>query len=93
MNAHQFSEESPGKLVPIEFNEYPNGPFAEPVKVKTVSFVPACLPPDLDWRKIKLDQFDRILDTISALSKLDGLHKRVGNASRLLRTLWMREAA
>jgi len=92
MNAADFSPSSPGQLVPIEFREYPNGPLAESVKVKTVSFAPNPLPPALDWRTVKLDHFDRIMETISALSKLNGLHKRVGNAASLLRTLWMREA-
>ena len=59
---------------------------------KTVAFVPDPLPPSLDWNAIRLEHFDRYADTVAALGKVNGLHKRVGNASGLLRTLWMREA-
>ena len=30
-------------------------------------------------------------DTVAVLGKLNGIHKRVGEAAGLLRTLWMRE--
>ena len=50
------------------------------------------MPPDLDWSSIRLEHFDLYAKTVSVLGKLNGLHKRVGNAAGLLRTLWMREA-
>jgi len=37
MNKEDFALESPGKLVPTEFLEYPNGPLSEPNKIKTVA--------------------------------------------------------
>ncbi len=30
MDRDDFSKESPGELVPIEFTEYPNGPMGKP---------------------------------------------------------------
>ena len=92
MDAAHFSENSPGRLVPISFTQYPDGIQGLPVRVQTQAFTPDPLPPKLDWKQIKLDHFDRLMETVSALSKLNGLHKRVGNASGMLRTLWMREA-
>ncbi|HEV7280227.1 MAG TPA: Fic family protein [Pirellulaceae bacterium] len=50
------------------------------------------MPPRLDWQQIRLEHFDRYVETVSALGKLNGLHQRIGNAAGLLRTLWMREA-
>ncbi len=92
MQKHNFTTESPGKLVPTEFQEYPDGPLGQPIRTKALAFLPDPLPPKLDWSAIRLEHFDRYTDTIAALGKLNGLHKRVGNAAGLLRTLWMREA-
>jgi len=82
----------PGKLVPTVLKEYLDGPLGEPTPIKTLAFIPDPLPPDLDWRPIQIDHFDRYADTVLALGRVNGLHKRVGNAAGLLRTLWMREA-
>lgn len=65
---------------------------APPVKTKTLAFVPDPLPPGLDWPALLVEQFDRYTQTVAALGKLNGLHRRIGNAAGLLRTLWMREA-
>lgn len=92
MNRADFSKDCPGRLVPTTFVEYPNGIVAPPVKTRALAFVPDSLPPKLDWPAIRLEHFDRYTQTVSALGKLNGLHKRVGNAAGLLRTLWMREA-
>lgn len=92
MDRSDFDTNSPGKLVPTDFLEYPNGPREEPRTVKTIAFVPDPLPPNLDWNAIRLEHFDRYFQTVSVLGKLNGLHKRIGNAAGLLRTLWMREA-
>lgn len=92
MKRSDFSADSPGKLVPTEFVEYLDGPLAEPTKTKTVAFVPDPLPPRLDWNSVRLEHFNRYANTVSVLGKLNGLHKRIGNAAGLLRTLWMREA-
>ncbi|MEM6778221.1 MAG: Fic family protein [Planctomycetota bacterium] len=72
--------------------EYPNGPLGQPVATQTLAFVPNPLPPDIDWDELRLRLFNLNSDTVSVLGKLNGLHKRVGQASGLLRTLWMREA-
>jgi len=87
-----FSNSMPGKLVPISMQEYPDGLLGEPVTTESISFVPDPLPPDVDWDRLKLNLFTLHSDTISVLGKLNGLHKRVGYAAGLLRTLWMREA-
>lgn len=87
-----FSKLSPGKLVPVTMQEYPDGPLNPPVATKTLAFVPNPLPPDIDWDELRLRLFNLNSDTIAVLGKLNGLHKRVGQASGLLRTLWMREA-
>ncbi len=92
MNPSDFSRDCPGKLVPVEFVDYPDGPLGKPQQVKSAAFVPDKLPPKLDWDAIRLEQFDRYQQTISVLGKLNGLHRQVGNAAGLLRTLWMREA-
>lgn len=87
-----YRPQSPGKLVPIELTEYLDGPQREPTRTKTCAFVPDPLPPRLDWQAIGIEHFNRYAETVLALGKINGLHKRVGNASGLLRTLWMREA-
>jgi len=92
MQTSDFSTGFPGKLATIEFAEYPDGPLAKPVKTQTKSFIPNPLPPKLDWKLLKLEHFDDYHRTIAELGRLNGLHKRVGNAAGLLRTLWMREA-
>lgn len=92
MQKSDFSTTMPGKLVPTTMQEYPNGPLREPVTTKTIAFVPDPLPPQADWDSLRLKFFTLHSDTISVLGKLNGLHKRVGNAAGLLRTLWMREA-
>lgn len=78
--------------MPTEFLVYPSGPMAPPVKIKTHAYVPDPLPPRLDWRSVRDEHFNLYSQTLLALGKLNGLHKRVGNAAGLLRTLWMREA-
>ena len=92
MKKTDFGQQFPGKLITHEFTEYPDGPMGDPRKTKTLAFIPDPLPPDLEWQQILLQQFDNYTNTVSALGKLNGLHKRVGNAEGLLRTLWMREA-
>ena len=92
MQKSDFSKNMPGKLVPISMQEYPDGPLGEPVTTKTVAYVPDPLPPQIDWDSLRLRLFTLHSDTVSVLGKLNGLHKRVGNAAGLLRTLWMREA-
>jgi Fic family protein len=87
-----FGPEMPGKLVPVLMQEYPDGLLSAPVQTKTIAFVPDPLPPNVDWDVLRLHHFQLYSDTVSALGKLNGLHKRVGNAAGLLRTLWMREA-
>jgi len=46
----------------------------------------------MDWNALRVEHFDRYTSTVAELGKMNGLHKRVGNAAGLLRTLWMREA-
>lgn len=92
MKKSEFLSKCPGKLVPLEFTEHPNGPLGEPKKTLTNAYVPNALPPDIDWKQLKLEHFDSYSSTIAELGRLNGLHKRVGNAASLLRTLWMREA-
>lgn len=92
VNQADFSAKSPGKLVPTVLNEYLDGPFSEPTKTHTLAFVPDPLPPKIDWKAVRLEHFDLYAETLLALGKVNGLHKRVGNAAGLLRTLWMREA-
>ena len=92
MKNSDFQPKFPGKLVKTQFVEYPDGPLGESRTVTTSAFVPNPLPPDADWDAIRLTHFERHSDTLLALGKVNGLHKRVGNAAGLLRTLWMREA-
>ncbi len=92
MKKTDFTPQMPGKLVPISIQEYPDGRLAPPVPCQTLAFVPHALPPDIDWDELRLKLFQPYNDTIAVLGKLNGLHKRVGNAAGLLRTLWMREA-
>ena len=92
MKKTEFSTKCPGKIVPLEFTEYPDGQLGEPRKTKTYAFYPNPLPPDIDWKLLKIEHFDTYNSTVAELGRLNGLHKRVGNAASLLRTLWMREA-
>ena len=92
METSEFSSQSPGKLVPITFTEYPDGQMEPPRTTSTHAFVPYPLPPQIDWRSLCLEHFDAYTRTVAELGRLNGLHKRVGNAAGLLRTLWMREA-
>lgn len=92
MNPDDFLKGFPGTLAPIQFTEYPDGPLGPQRKTKTLAYTPNPLPPQLDWPSIIIEHFDLHSKTISQLGKLNGLHKRVGNAAGLLRTLWMREA-
>jgi Fic family protein len=92
MDKSDFLPTAPGKLINTEVMDYSDGPLFPPQKIKTYAFVPDNLPPELDWNAIKIEHFDNYSKTIAALSKLNGLHTRVGKASALLRTLWMREA-
>ena len=92
MQESDFGPDMPGKLVPVTIQEYPSGLSGEPVNTKTLAFVPDSLPPKLEWDSLRLKLFTPYTETVSVLGKLNGLHKRVGNAAGLLRTLWMREA-
>lgn len=92
MKESDFTKNSPGKLVPITFSEYPDGPLGPPQVTKAKAFVPDPLPPAIDWQELQIEHFDSYAATVAELGRLNGLHKRVGNASSLLRTLWMREA-
>ena len=92
MKRGEFTKDSPGKLVPIQFTEFPKGPLGQPQITKTIAFVPNPLPPAIDWKSLQIEHFDRYTRTVAELGRLNGLHKRVGNAACLLRTLWMREA-
>lgn len=92
MKPSDFTRDCPGTLVPTEFLESPGGPLAPPVRTRTHAFVPDPLPPKLNWGSVRDEHFNLHSQTLLALGKLNGLHKRVGNAAGLLRTLWMREA-
>lgn len=92
MKNSNFQHKFPGKLLKTQFLDYPDGPLGESRTVTTSAFVPNPLPPDVDWDAIRLAHFERHSNTLLALGKVNGLHKRVGNAAGLLRTLWMREA-
>ena len=92
MKKSEFLTNCPGKLVPLEFTEYPDGALGKPTKTLTSAFAPDPLPPNIDWKLLKIEHFDSYSSTIAELGRLNGLHRRVGNAASLLRTLWMREA-
>lgn len=93
MNTDQFTNKSPGKLVPITLKEKRiRAGKEELVDYPTQAFVPNPLPPRLDWDDLKLALFDLHSEALLALGKINGLHKRVGNGATLLRALWMREA-
>ncbi len=92
MKEADFTKGFPGKLVTTVLTEYLNGPMEKPTQTKTFGYVPDPLPPKIDWKSLQLEHFDRYSETLLALGKINGLHKRVGNAAGMLRTLWMREA-
>lgn len=92
MDPSEFGGNSPGKLTNLTFTEYPGGDVRAPQTVKTHAYVPNPLPPSCGWEELILKNFSLYQQTVAELGKLNGLHKRVGNAAGLLRTLWMREA-
>lgn len=82
---------APGELVPVTLNERAADHNAlRPIKC--LAYVPNRLPPALDWSSLVVKHYDGLEQTLLALGRLNGLHKRIGNAAGLLRTLWMREA-
>lgn len=93
MNSTQFTEHAPGRLVPTTLKEkrVRNG-MPELIDVRMRAFMPDPLPPHLDWGALKIAMFDDHSQAVMALGRLNGLHKRLGGAVGLLRTLWMREA-
>jgi len=93
MNTDQFTNKSPGKLVPITLKEKRiRSGKEELVDYPARAFVPDPLPPKLDWDELKTALFDLYSEALLALGRINGLHKRVGNGATLLRALWMREA-
>ncbi|KAA0217309.1 MAG: Fic family protein [Leptolyngbya sp. PLA3] len=91
MAASKLDKAAPGRLVPVTLTERA-GPNLVAKPVDTLAYVPNPLPPDLDWKYLVAEHYDRLEQTLLALGRINGLHKRVGNAAGLLRTLWMREA-
>lgn len=93
MDPSQFTQASPGRLVPITLKEKRiRSGVPELIDLPARAFVPAPLPPGLDWGVLKGSLFDLYAEALLALGKVNGLHKRIGKGASLLRTLWMREA-
>ena len=93
MNTEQFTDHAPGRLVPCELREVrvKNG-IEELAGIRLSAFVANPLPPDIDWKSIVFNLRPDDSHATHALGRLNGLHKRLGSAAGLLRTLWMREA-
>lgn len=93
MDPAHFTKQSPVRLVPITLKDRQvRGGLPELKDIQLRAFVPNPLPPDIDWDAIKVALFDDYNRATLALGRLNGLHKRLGDAAGLLRTLWMREA-
>ncbi|MCA9287564.1 MAG: Fic family protein [Phycisphaerales bacterium] len=90
MEAKEFKSTAPGRLVPVTLYESDATGHRSPLVCR--AFVPDELPPALDWRAIVADHYAPLERAALALGRLNGLHRRVGNAAHLLRALWMREA-
>jgi len=74
MKKSEFLTNCPGKLVPLEFTEYPDGALGKPTKTLTSAFAPDPLPPNIDWKLLKIEHFDSYSSTIAELGRLNGLH-------------------
>ncbi|HLP83387.1 MAG TPA: Fic family protein [Phycisphaerales bacterium] len=93
MRAEQFQKTVPGKLEPITLNKrVVRAGLPELVPIHTICFVPDPLPPKIDWAQAKIELFDLHGEALLALGRLNGLHKQLNNAAKLLRALWIREA-
>ena len=80
MNTDQFTNTSPGKLVPITLKEKRvRAGKEELVDFSTQAFWPNSLPPKLDWDNLKSTMFELYSEALLALGRINGLHKRVGN--------------
>lgn len=91
MAAPNLSKGAPGRLVPITLTERASNAL-EAESIEAFAYVPDPLPPHLDWKRLVAEHYERLEQTLLAIGRLNGLHKRMGNAAGLLRTLWMREA-
>lgn len=60
--------------------------------VPVSAFVPAPLPPRLDWPRVKVELFEAFQAAHQALARLDGLERGVPDSNVLLRALVFREA-
>jgi cell filamentation protein, protein adenylyltransferase len=86
-----LNPDAPGRLVPITIRDQASD-HREPSPIKCFAFVPNPLPPSLNWSDLVVEHYDRLEQTMLAIGRINGLHKRIGNAAGLLRTLWIREA-
>ncbi len=84
MKCGDFQPGFPGRLVPINFTEYPEGVHRPPRTVPAHAYIPNPLPPSVDWARLRLEHFELYTQTIGELGRLNGLHKRVGNACKLV---------
>lgn len=93
-HADRFSAKSPGTRVPATLwsRRTNRSGIREAVPFETFAFVPAALPPALDWRMIKAELFDQFTAATAALSRVNGLVPLAPNAGILRHALWLREA-
>jgi len=94
MAPDRFSDQSPGRLVPISLHRKrvtASGKI-EFDGVESHAFVPDPLPPKIDWRAIRADLFEELAAAMSALARVNGLIPLAPNTRILKQALWLREA-
>lgn len=91
MDDSLFSSSSPGQLVPTTAFERdrPDGPLRT---ARGRAFLPAPLPPNLDWTALVGRLHDFIATAQAGLAQVDGMASTLPNAYLLARPLLLREA-
>jgi cell filamentation protein, protein adenylyltransferase len=94
MRKEEFSDQSPGRLVPIELGRHQttSSGLIEIETTHALSFLPDPLPPSLDWTMIRGELFEVLNAATASLSRVNGLVPLAPNTGILRQALWLREA-
>ncbi len=94
MSRERFSDQSPGRLVPMTLRKrrITSSGTTEFDPVPALSFVPDPLPPAIDWRAVKADLFEPLSGAQASLERVNGLVPLAPNTRILRQALWLREA-
>lgn len=92
MSPKDFEARSPGKLVPVVFEEPPIGRTGTARGIKGFAFVPQPLPPKFDRGALVAELYEELATAQEHLARLDGASRGLSNARVLWAPLGRREA-